>query len=307
VVSAWTTGGNLADAVVKLQATPSSVAPKFSFGCGSDDGTASCDLGAIDATSAQRQLQAESTVATTASSVTSVKLTVTGTAANLTANPAASATVQISGTVTPTSSPSPSAAASTPEFPTPTPSTSPITTTSPLPVGNLPGITSVSTPSSTLSPGGNAGNLFPTLDPSSGSSAPNSVKGRPVADTTALPEGASVLGASLIGLLALALAFVLAVTRFSIRRRPTPSAPGATAAPGDPKAQDPPPATSAAPTAAAAGAAGTLAPSSGDKAPSGAPDPAKDAPEAANDAPEAPKAPEDPADPPADTTPGADA
>ena len=102
MVSAWTTGGNLTDATVKLQATPSSVAPKFSFGCGSDDGTASCDLGAMDATSAQRQLQAESTVATTASSVKSVKLTVTGTAANLTKNPAASATVQISGTVTPT-------------------------------------------------------------------------------------------------------------------------------------------------------------------------------------------------------------
>ena len=130
---------------------------------------------------------------------------------------------------------------------TPNPSTSPITTTSPLPVGNLPGITSATTPSSTLSPGGNAGNLFPTLDPSSGSSTPNSVKGRPVADTTALPEGASVLGASLIGLLALALAFVLAVTRFSIRRRPAPSAPGAAATPGDAKAQDPPSASTGSP------------------------------------------------------------
>jgi hypothetical protein len=158
-----------------------------------------------------------------------------------------------------------------------------------------------------LSPGGNAGNLFPTLDPSSGSSTPDTIKGRPVANTTALPEGASVLGASLIGLLALALAFVLAVTRFSVRRRPTPPTSGAVATPGDPNATDPP-ATPAAPAAAASAAsAGAPAPTSADKAPSDAPNPAQDAPKAANDAPEAPNAPEAPADPPADTTPNADA
>jgi hypothetical protein len=39
-----------------------------------------------------------------------------------------------------------------------------------------------------------------------------------VADTSALPEGASVVNAQLAGLAALALAFVLAVTRLSIRR-----------------------------------------------------------------------------------------
>ena len=95
-------------------------------------------------------------------------------------------------------------------------------------MGVLPGIST--TPiSPTLSPGGNAGNLFPTLQPSPGSSPSKNVKGRAVADSTALPEGASVVGASLIGLAALALAFVLAVTRFSIRRRPAPSAPGAAA------------------------------------------------------------------------------
>jgi hypothetical protein len=105
VVIAWTTGGNLPAATVRLQATPSSAGPKFDFGCGSDDGTASCDLGAIDAQSAQRQLQAESKVAATATSVKSVKLTVVGSAANLSSDPSASSTVQISGTVTPTTSP----------------------------------------------------------------------------------------------------------------------------------------------------------------------------------------------------------
>lgn len=42
----------------------------------------------------------------------------------------------------------------------------------------------------------------------------------PIANTAALPEGAPIIGAQVAGLLALALAFVLAVTRLSIRRRP---------------------------------------------------------------------------------------
>lgn len=42
----------------------------------------------------------------------------------------------------------------------------------------------------------------------------------PIANTTALPEGAPIVGAQVAGLLALALAFVLAVTRLSIRHRP---------------------------------------------------------------------------------------
>jgi len=42
----------------------------------------------------------------------------------------------------------------------------------------------------------------------------------PIANTAALPEGAPIIGAQVAGLLALALAFLLAVTRLSIRRRP---------------------------------------------------------------------------------------
>jgi hypothetical protein len=44
---------------------------------------------------------------------------------------------------------------------------------------------------------------------------------RSVADTSALPEGATVVDAQLAGLSALGLAFVLAVSRLTIRRRPT--------------------------------------------------------------------------------------
>jgi hypothetical protein len=295
VVTAWTTGGNIPDAIVRLKATPSSAAPKFSFGCGSSDGTASCDLGAMDATSVQRQLQADSEVPATATSVKSVKLTVIGSAAKLPKDPTASATVQISGTATTTSTTNP---------------TLPITTTTPLPVGSLPDVPPATSP--TLSPGGNAAKLFPTLQPSPNSSASKDVKGRAVANTAALPEGTSVVGASLIGLAALALAFVLAVTRFSIRRRPTPATPaGAAAAP--PATDKPAPAV--APTTAADKPA-TVVPEAAAGQSDTTPEPVKDtpqaseetaqaseeAPKASEDAPEAPYAApetlEDPADDP---------
>jgi hypothetical protein len=210
VVSAWTKGGNVPNATIRLQATPASVTPQFSFGCGSSNGTASCDLGAMDAKSAQRQLQAESMVPATASAVTSVRLTVIGSAASLPKDPKASASLAISGSVSVT----------------PTPSTSP------LPVGSLPGVPTVNpTTGASLSPGGNASGLFPTLTPStspgpsssSSSGAALNTKARQAADTSALPEGAPVVGAQLAGLAALLVAFVLAVTRFSIRRRPAPA------------------------------------------------------------------------------------
>jgi hypothetical protein len=239
VVSAWTKGGNVPDAIVRLQATPASVTPQFSFGCGSSNGTASCDLGAVDAKSAERQLQAESMVPATASAVKSVRLTVIGSAASLPKDPKAYATVAVNGSVAVTQ---------------PTPATSP------LPVGSLPGVSTINpSTGATLSPGGNASGLFPTLKPSPGASSTSSsgtkaalnAKARQAADTSALPEGASVVGAQLAGLAALLVAFVLAVTRFSIRRRPAPAA----AAPATAAPTAEPTATPAAEPAAAAKAA----------------------------------------------------
>jgi hypothetical protein len=258
VVSAWTKGGNVPDAIVRLQATPASVTPQFSFGCGSSNGTASCDLGAMDAKSAERQLQAESMVPATESSVKSVRLSVIGSAASLPKDPKAFATLTIKGT-----------ASVTP----PTPSTSP------LPVGSLPGVPAANpTTGATLSPGGNASGLFPTLKPSpssSGSASSSSsskaalnAKARQAADTSALPESAPVIGAQLAGLAALLVAFVLAVTRFSIRRRPVPatSGPAAPATPAAPAAEptaapaaEPTAAPAAEPTASAAEPAGPAA------------------------------------------------
>jgi len=247
-VSAWTTGGNVPDATIRLQALPASGgAPGFSVGCGSGDGTSACDLGPVDATSAPRQLQAQLTVPVTATTVKSLSLTVTGSAAHLTKDPQASATMSItappaSTTAPPnpaTQAPAPQApatqAAAAPVAAAPNPAAqdpgaqslanepAPVTVTSPLPVGSLPGIPAVSP---TVSPSGNAASLFPKLNPAPSKGLAQSSKKahtRPVADTSALPEGDAVINAQLAGLAALALAFVLAVTRLTIRRRPTPT------------------------------------------------------------------------------------
>src|SRR5262249_29494104 len=58
-VSAWTQGGNVPHAIISLAAAPASLKPKYSVGCGSHDGTALCDLGAIDVKAAKREVQAQ--------------------------------------------------------------------------------------------------------------------------------------------------------------------------------------------------------------------------------------------------------
>jgi hypothetical protein len=211
-VAAWTTGGNLPDVKIQLQATPASAGtPLFTFGCGSDDGTSLCDLGAVDATSALRELQAQVTVPVTAATVTSVSLKATGIAANLHTDPAAAAAMTILAPPTPVAASVTLPADTLPEF-TPT-------------AGN-----------STLSPGGNASGLFPTVAPQSQTPAPRSAgtaDARQVANTSALPAGSSTLGAQVAGLAALALAGVFALTRISIRR-PGSAAAADTAAAGPP-------------------------------------------------------------------------
>ena len=58
---------------------------------------------------------------------------------------------------------------------------------------------------------------FPTLGVATGKASTSAV-----ANVSALPQGASVMGAQFAGLIALGLAFILAVTRLSVRRRPIP-------------------------------------------------------------------------------------
>jgi len=234
-VNAWTTGATAAAATVKLQASPAaSGTPTFSFGCGKSDGTSSCDLGAVDPRSAHRQLQAQLTVPVTASAVKSVSLTATGTATQLPKAAKAAAAVDItaprtSATTPPTPTapplapplalppaPLPPLTPLPPAAPLPSPAP-PMTITSPLPVGSLPGIPSAD-PAPAQSQAGNAAGLFPTLNPSPALGFPRVGGASRIADISALPEGASVVNAQLAGLAALTLAFVLSVTRLSIRR-----------------------------------------------------------------------------------------
>jgi len=217
-VTAWAQGGDVPDATIRLMAAPASLKPTFSFGCGSHDGSTSCDLGALDAKSARRQLQAKIAVAASATTVTSVRLTAAARAAGLTTDPQASATISVtaaSPAATNSADPSAPSAPAAPGGPD----------VAPLTAGNLPYLPSASP---VLSPGGNAAGLFPALTPSADPPAAKQdpQNTQPVANTSALPQDAPVIGAQLAGLAVLALAFLLAVARLSFRRRPTPAQSG---------------------------------------------------------------------------------
>jgi hypothetical protein len=189
-VGAWTVGGNVPDAKIQLQSTAGAGAPVFSFGCGTRDGTSLCDLGAVDASSAQRQFQAEVTVPATATTITAVSLTVTGSAVGLALDPAATASMLV---LAPASAVGSSLSAIAP-----------------------PG---VAAPASTTSSGGNASGLFPTVAPGSAQAE----GATPVANVSAL-SGGTPIGSEVAegaGLAALGVAMILAITRLSLRR-PTP-------------------------------------------------------------------------------------
>ena len=230
-VTAWAEGGDVPDATIRLMAAPASLKPTFSFGCGSHDGSTSCDLGALDAKSARRQLQAKISVAASATTVTSVRLTATASTAGLTKDPQASATLSVTAA-------SPAATTSA------DPSVPGSTDVAPLTAGNLPYLPSASP---VLSPGGNAAGLFPALTPSAD---PPAAKQDPqqtqaVANTSALPQEAPVIEAQLAGLAVLALAFLLAVARLSFRKRSAPAQTGSAspekpAGPPDPPGEPPP-------------------------------------------------------------------
>ena len=188
-IGTWATGGNVPDVRIQLLATDAvSGSASFSFGCGNSDGTSSCDLGAVDATSAQRQLQAQAAVPLTAGA-SSVSVTATASAANLLTDPEASSSVTV------------------------LPSTALGRVTAPLPLSRLTGSPAQNL---ALSPGGNASGLFPTLTPQSPRTEPGSVT--QLAATSARDGGSFPIGVQIAGVAVLALAFVVAITRVSVRR-----------------------------------------------------------------------------------------
>jgi hypothetical protein len=230
-VGAWTVGGNLPDAEIQLQSTAGASVPVFTFGCGNGDGTSACDLGAVDATSAQRLFQAEVTVPLAATTLTTVGLTVTGSAAGLASDPAAAASVVVQASATPQASAA-------------TPPAANVASLSAMP------LTGSASPTPTLSPGGSAAGLFPTVAPGS----PLAEGASPAADVSTLAGSDTAVGSQTggnsadseiaegAGLAALAMAMILAVARVSFRvpaPRPTASATAAAAPPPEGPAERP--------------------------------------------------------------------
>jgi hypothetical protein len=226
VVSVWAKDGSVSGVTLKLSASPTSQRATYSLGCGSEDGTATCDLGTVYSTSSARELQAQIPVASSATSVASVTLTATGAGTDVNTDPKAASGVSITAASSGASSHASPSASSSPDDTSTLPDDD-----SSFPALNGSGSSYTSGGSYTNS-GGTASGLFPTINPSSQPS-PSSSSGRtaaqqaaePAADTTTLPLGTPVVAAQAAGLIVLALAFILAVTRLSVRRRPAPKDP----------------------------------------------------------------------------------
>ena len=156
-------------------------------------------------------LHAQIPVAARASTVTSVQLTATAsivTSAKWTP-PSAAETVAVTSAAAPASPPAASSASAAPE------------TT--LPLGPIPNLNGVS--SSLIGPG-NASGLFPAINPAATPSAAPGIhalggkrNAKPVANSSALAFGQPGLTGQVAGLIALAVAVMLTVTRLSLRKR----------------------------------------------------------------------------------------
>jgi hypothetical protein len=208
VVEVSTKNGPVSGVYVTLSAKPTSQKPTFTGGCAKGDKTSSCTVSSVSDKQAV-SLQAQIPVASGASSVSSVTLSAAAsvvTSATWTP-PAADETVAVTAVAPAAAKPSASAS---PE--------------APLPLGPIPALNGVS---SSLIGAGNAVGLFPAIVPSSSPAASSSPRARAqaqgtrrnaatAADSSAL---APVLTAQVAGLIALALAIVLTVTRLSVTKR----------------------------------------------------------------------------------------
>jgi hypothetical protein len=210
-VQVSTKNGSASNVSVALTSQPSSQKPEFTSGCTKGDGTASCTVASVT-TAKPVSLDAQIAVASSATSVTSVKLTATAsvtTTAKWTPPAAAGTTAVTSAT----------AAKSSDTSATPTPSVSSFA----LPPGLIPNLNAEA---SLLIGAGNAARLFPAITPSAGpgsSQAADPQGGRqnadPVATASTVSSGTQVLTAQVAGLIALGLAIMLTVTRLSVRKR----------------------------------------------------------------------------------------
>jgi hypothetical protein len=201
--------GSAANVSVALVGQPSSQKPTFTSGCAKGDGTASCTVSSVS-DKQPADLHAQIPVASGATSVTSVKLTATASIVTSVKWTPPSAAVTVAVTA-------PAASAS------PAKSSASVSAEAPLPLGPIPNLNGVS---SSLIGAGNASVLFPAISPSA---TPNSSPGiqpqggsrnaEPVSDSSAIGFVKPGLTGQVAGLIALALAVMLTVTRLSLRKR----------------------------------------------------------------------------------------
>ena len=206
--------GSASNVSVTLTAQPSSQKPTFTSGCAKGNGTATCTVSSVS-DKQPAKLHAQIPVAASATSVTSVKLTATAsivTSAKWTP-PAATETVAVtSASAAPAKSPA---------------GPSPQTT---LPLGPIPNLNNIA---SQIIGAGDASGLFPAIGPSASPNSPpasRSAVGKgnsePVSAASPVALAQPGLTGQLAGLVALALAVMLTVTRLSLGRRLRSRKPG---------------------------------------------------------------------------------
>jgi hypothetical protein len=193
---------------VALTAQPSSQKPTFTSGCDKGDGTAACTVGSVSDKSPV-SLHAQIRVG---SDAISVRLTATASIVTQAVWTPPSAAVTVAVTVASASAAGSSAGSSPPAVPGTT-----------LPIGPIPDLNNVS---SSLIDASNAAGLFPSISPSAtpsptpGTHAQSGQQStKPVAVSSTLGFGQPGLSGQVAGLIALAVAILLTVTRLSLRRR----------------------------------------------------------------------------------------
>jgi hypothetical protein len=210
VVQVSTKNNGSASAVtVALTAKPSGQKPAFTSDCAKGAGTATCAVGAVS-DKKPVTLHAQIPIASDSVSVTSVTLTATAsvTTTEKWTPPAAAETVAIT------------AASASPGRSSSTGAAGAGTT---LPLGPIPNLNGAS---SSLIGAGNASGLFPAINPATVPSPTPGVNAQggkrnaqPVTGASPLAFGEPGLTGQVAGLIALAVAVLLTVTRLSLRKR----------------------------------------------------------------------------------------
>jgi hypothetical protein len=212
VVQVSAANGSASNVTVALTSAPTSQKPVYTSGCLKGEGTASCAVGSVQ-DKQPVSLKAQIPVAASAKSVTSVKLTAT-------------ASVVTTGKWTPPAAAETVAVTAAPASPASSPaSTSPpgIPSVANLPLGPIPDLNGAA---SRIIGAGDASGLFPAISPTDtpspapgtqAAAAPGQNRPSPSSSTIAFNQPG--LTGQVAGLIALAVAVLLTVTRLSLRRR----------------------------------------------------------------------------------------